>query len=72
MPNVKLPAPAYRRQVQGGASRARSGEREASKRNVVHIVPLDRAYKAGLTGHLPVKYKINNIYQSEESKFFHW
>jgi hypothetical protein len=31
---------------QGGASR---------KRNLVYIVPLDPAYKAGLTGHLPVK-----------------
>ena len=40
---------------QGGASRARSGERDASKRNTVLIVPLDPAYKAGLAGDLPVK-----------------
>jgi len=40
---------------QGGASRARSGERLASKGNFVHIVPLDPAYKAGLVGHVPVK-----------------
>jgi hypothetical protein len=40
---------------QGGASRARSGEPDASKGNFVHIVPLDPAYKAGLAGHVPVK-----------------
>jgi len=31
---------------QGGASR---------KGNLIYIVPLDPAYKAGLAGHLPVK-----------------
>ena len=40
---------------QGGASRARSGEQEASKGNFILIVPLDPAYKAGLAGYLPVK-----------------
>ena len=39
---------------QAGASRARSGERKASKRNIVLIVPLDPACMAGLVGHLPV------------------
>jgi hypothetical protein len=33
---------------QGGASR---------KGNFIHIVPLDRAYKAGLAGHVPAKEK---------------
>ncbi len=40
--------------LQGAASRARSGEWKASKRNTVLVVPLDPAYMAGLTGHLPV------------------
>ena len=38
---------------QGGASRARSGEQDASQGSFVHIVPLDPAYKAGLAGHVP-------------------
>ncbi|MGB7574987.1 MAG: hypothetical protein WBN53_14140 [Thermodesulfobacteriota bacterium] len=38
---------------QAGASRARSGERKASKGNIVLIAPLDPAYKAELVGHLP-------------------
>jgi len=42
---------------QARASRARSGERDASKGNVALIVPLDPAYKAGLAGHLPAKDK---------------
>jgi len=45
-PKVKLPA--HR------ASRARSGEQDASKGNFIHIVPLNPAYKAGLAGHAPV------------------
>jgi hypothetical protein len=45
---------------QGRASRARSGEPDASKGNFVHIVPLDPAYKAGLAGHVPVKRIIRN------------
>ena len=42
---------------QAGASRARSGERDASKGIFVHIAPLDPAYKAraGLTGRVPAK-----------------
>jgi hypothetical protein len=45
---------APRRQV--GASRIRSGERDASKENIVIIVPLDPASPAlGGTGHLPAK-----------------
>jgi hypothetical protein len=40
---------------QAGASRARSGERDASKGNIILIVPLDPAHKAGLAGHLPAK-----------------
>jgi len=36
------------------ASRARSGEPDASKGNFVCTVPLDPAYKAGLAGHVPV------------------
>jgi hypothetical protein len=43
-PNCKCEAP----RPQAGASR---------KGNVVHIVPLDPAYKAGLVWHLPVKNK---------------
>ncbi len=35
---------------QAGASRARSGERDASKGNIVLIVPLDPTYKAGSRG----------------------
>ena len=38
---------------QRGASRARSGEQNASQENIIYIVPLDPAYKAGLAGHLP-------------------
>jgi hypothetical protein len=34
----------------GGASRARSGELDASKGNFILIVPLDPACKAGLRG----------------------
>ncbi len=41
---------------QPGASRARSGERDASKGNIVLIVPLNPAYKAGVAGHLPAKF----------------
>ena len=33
----------------------RSGERKASKRNILLIVPLDPACKAGLTGHQPAE-----------------
>ena len=40
---------------QVGASRARSGEPDASKGSFVHIVPLNPAYKAGLAGHAPVR-----------------
>jgi hypothetical protein len=40
---------------QGGASRARSGEQDASKGNFIHIADLNPAYKAGLAGHAPVK-----------------
>jgi hypothetical protein len=40
---------------QGGASRARSGEQDASKRNSIHVVPLNPAYKAGFAGHAPAK-----------------
>jgi len=46
---------------QGGASRARSGEQNASQRNLIFpcaprpIVLLDPAYKAGFAGYLPVK-----------------
>jgi hypothetical protein len=39
---------------QGGPSRARSGEQDASQGNFVHIVPLDPAHRAGLAGHVPV------------------
>ena len=39
---------------QRGASRTRSGERKASKRNTVLVVLLDPAYIAGLAGHLPI------------------
>ncbi len=52
---------------QGGASRARSGEQNASQRNLIYTVPpvvgsnrLDPAYKAGLTGHLPIKDFLNH------------
>ena len=38
-----------------GASRARRGERIASKGNIVLIVPLNPAYKAWLAEHLPAK-----------------
>jgi len=43
----------------GGASRARSGEQKqnVSQGNLIYIVPLDPAYKAGLAGHLPVTRK---------------
>ena len=51
---MKLPAPAYRRQAQAGASRPRSGEQNVSQGNLIYIVPIDPAYKAGLAGHLPV------------------
>ncbi len=44
---------------QAGASRARSGERDASKGNIVLTVPLNPAYKAGLAGHLPVNHKMH-------------
>jgi len=43
------------RRSQGGASRARSGEQNASKGNFIHIVPLNPGYEAGLAGHAPVK-----------------
>jgi hypothetical protein len=46
---VKLPA-------EDRASRARSGEQDASKGSFVHIVPPDPAYKAGLAGHVPAKW----------------
>ena len=49
---------------QDGASRARSGKRDASKRNTVLIVPLDPAYKAGLAGHLPVKLGDKGVFRS--------
>jgi hypothetical protein len=42
--NHKCEAP----RPQGGASR---------KGSFVHIVPLDLAYKAGLAGHVPVKWQ---------------
>ncbi len=42
MSKTKCEAP----RPQGGASR---------KGNLIYIVPLDPAYKAGLAGHLPVK-----------------
>jgi hypothetical protein len=48
----EAPAPAYRRQAQGGASR---------KGNFIYIVPLDPAYKAGLAGHLPVKVELESM-----------
>jgi hypothetical protein len=35
---------------QGGASRARSGEQDASKENFAHIVPLNPAYSASAGG----------------------
>ena len=38
---------------QGGASRARSGEPDASKGDLVHIVPLNPAYKGGACGARP-------------------
>ena len=41
------------RRPEGAASRARSGEQNVSQGNFILIVPLDPAYKAGLTGHLP-------------------
>ena len=53
--NVKLPGLPVETGQDAGASRARSGERKASKRNFILIVPLHPAYKAGLAGHLPAK-----------------
>jgi hypothetical protein len=44
-----------------GLPRARSGEREASKGNIVLIVPLDPAYKAGLAGYLPAIQKLSLV-----------
>jgi hypothetical protein len=46
---------------QAGAFRARSGERKASQGNIVLIVPLNPAYKAGLAGHLPVKWLLISL-----------
>ncbi len=46
---MKLPA------QRAEASRARSGEQNVSQDNLICIVPLAPAYKAGLAGHLPVK-----------------
>ena len=47
---------------QGGASRARSGEPDASQGSFVHIVPLDLAYPAlGGTGHVPVKPRVFSL-----------
>jgi hypothetical protein len=43
---------------QAGASRARSGERKASKGNILLIVPLDPAWKAGLAGDYPANGKL--------------
>ena len=46
----------------GGASRARSGEQNASKGNFILVVPLDPAYLTlaggALAGHKDVKYKL--------------
>jgi len=60
--NAKCEAP----RPQGGASR---------KGNLIYIVPLDPAYKAGLAGHLPVKAQSSNQFQnsnnySERLKYF--
>jgi hypothetical protein len=49
--NSKCEAP----RPQDGASRARSGEQDASKGNLIHIVPLNPVCEAGLSGHAPVK-----------------
>ena len=38
----------------GGASRARSGEQDASKGSFVHIVPLDPPKRWSVAGHIPV------------------
>ena len=46
---------------QGGASRRGS---------FVHIVPLDPAYKTGLTGHVPVKIQMPNQIPSPNFKSF--
>jgi hypothetical protein len=52
MGGVKMKLSAHK----GGASRARSGEPDASKGNLVHIVPLNPAYPAlSGTGHVPVR-----------------
>jgi hypothetical protein len=58
---------------QGGASRARSGEPEASKGNFVYIVPLAPTYKAGLAGHLPASPETgkwtNSSFQERNTRF---
>ncbi len=41
--------------LQGGASRTRGGEQNASKGSFIDSVPLDPAYKAGVVGHVPAK-----------------
>jgi hypothetical protein len=52
MGKVKLPA--HRAGLPGHAS----GEQNVSKGSLLHIVPLDPAYKARLAGHVPAKEKI--------------
>jgi hypothetical protein len=53
------PAIPLGRDRHAGASRARSGERKASQRNFIFIVPLDPAHGAGFAGHLPVNGYLN-------------
>ena len=56
---VKLAGSACGKQARAGASRARSGERDASKGNFIVIVSLPR--QQGGTGYLPAKGVIAEI-----------
>ena len=54
---LKLKLPAHRAGLPGHAS----GEQNVSKGSLLHIVPLEPAYKAGLAEHLPAKDKDSTL-----------